>query len=284
MDTTEGQTKSFDAQLARARVWTLFVVFLGTYLGLIVFDRLMLQWPEPVRGVVSASGAALAALLWWGGVIVPKLKGWRLLTGDLPSGAMWPWVFGVGALPLMFQLASWAFRYSSTDAALAPPTSSLTGLVLHGALFVLILPVCEELLFRGILFRALRPRLGGAWAAVLSSALFALLHVNPVGAMLFGFANVLLYTRTRSLWACMAAHALNNLIVVGMEQAEQRRAVVIWLSQHPEITLPVMLACAVWLRWFMGQNWRTLADPLPPDAPSGPDAPAQTVFVEQRPA
>jgi membrane protease YdiL (CAAX protease family) len=278
MDTTKGPSQTFDAQLARAGVWTLFVVFLGTYLGLIVFHKLWLHWPTPVRGVVSASGATLAGLLWWVAVIAPKLRGWRRLPGELPSRAMWPWVLGVGVFPLTFQLASWAFRYSGPG-AMAPPASSVTGFVLHAFLFVVLLPVCEELLFRGILFRALRARIGGAWAALLSSALFALFHLNPLGAMLFAFANVLLYTRTRSLWVCMAAHALNNLIVVGIEQVERHSVTVIWFSQHPEITLPVMVGSLAWLRWFMGQSWRTLCDPLPPDTPYGPDAFAEAELV-----
>ncbi|WP_310093695.1 CPBP family intramembrane glutamic endopeptidase [Pseudoxanthomonas sacheonensis] len=93
---------------------------------------------------------------------------------------------------------------------------------------VLIAPAYEELLFRRVLFGRLwasgRPWLG----VLLSSAAFALMHEIPgttgnswqATSMLWltygflGAAFAFVYWRTRTLWAAIGAHALNNAIAL----------------------------------------------------------------------
>jgi membrane protease YdiL (CAAX protease family) len=82
-----------------------------------------------------------------------------------------------------------------------------------GAFAVVIAPVAEEFIFRGMLFPFVKqlgfPRL--AWFGV--SALFALIHVNAdTFVPLFAFALALtwLYEKTDNLLAPIAAHALFN--------------------------------------------------------------------------
>ena len=79
-------------------------------------------------------------------------------------------------------------------------------------------PVAEEFLFRGFMFPALR-RWRGTWpAAVIVGSLFGLIHVagSPLEfiplLMFFGIALCLLYVRTKSLYPCIALHALNNSV------------------------------------------------------------------------
>ena len=93
---------------------------------------------------------------------------------------------------------------------------------------VLIAPAYEELLFRRVLFGRLW-RAGKPWLGVaLSSAAFALMHEIPgmggntwqATALLWGIygamgaAFALVYWRTRTLWAAIGAHALNNAIAL----------------------------------------------------------------------
>ena len=47
-------------------------------------------------------------------------------------------------------------------------------------------PVCEELLFRGLVFGSIRRKISGCQAAVLTSALFSVLHGSPI-QMLYAF-------------------------------------------------------------------------------------------------
>jgi membrane protease YdiL (CAAX protease family) len=75
-------------------------------------------------------------------------------------------------------------------------------------------PLSEEMFFRAFVFRVVERRLGPAAGLVLSSGLFAAVHVEAAwlpGAFVAGLGLALLYARTRSLPAAAAAHAGINL-------------------------------------------------------------------------
>jgi membrane protease YdiL (CAAX protease family) len=82
-------------------------------------------------------------------------------------------------------------------------------------------PICEEIVFRGFVFTALRNWRGTWPAAIVTALLFGAAHaasatVNaliPLAVM--GFALCLLYRYTGSLYACILAHALNNSVGIG---------------------------------------------------------------------
>jgi CAAX protease family protein len=94
-------------------------------------------------------------------------------------------------------------------------------LVLSAALTCVIAPIGEEFLFRGFIFTALRNWRGTWTAAVLTGALFGLVHVGSAPALDLvplaglGFGLCLLYRATGSLYPCIAAHALNNSLAFG---------------------------------------------------------------------
>jgi membrane protease YdiL (CAAX protease family) len=95
-----------------------------------------------------------------------------------------------------------------------------------GFFAVVIAPVAEEFLFRGLLFSAAQ-KMGWrmlAWAGV--SFLFALIHHNaPIFVSLFVFALALtwLYKETGGLLAPIAAHVLFNATNLG---------ILLWQIQH----------------------------------------------------
>jgi uncharacterized protein len=94
-------------------------------------------------------------------------------------------------------------------------------LVLSALLTCVIAPIGEEFLFRGFIFPALRNWRGVWTAAVLTGALFGLVHVGSAPALDLvplaglGFGLCLLYRATGSLYPCIAAHALNNSLAFG---------------------------------------------------------------------
>jgi membrane protease YdiL (CAAX protease family) len=101
-------------------------------------------------------------------------------------------------------------------------------IVYLGVFAVVIAPVAEEFIFRGMLFPFIKqlgwPRL--AWFG--TSFLFALIHLNaPTFVPLFAFALALtwLYERTDNLLAPITAHALFNATNL---------AVLLWQIQHPQ--------------------------------------------------
>ena len=80
---------------------------------------------------------------------------------------------------------------------------------------VILTPVLEEIVFRGLLFATLRRRLPLAAAAPASAAVFALAHGYGLLGFLAVFWSGLLwavaYEKTGSLLPSIAAHAVDNL-------------------------------------------------------------------------
>ncbi len=90
---------------------------------------------------------------------------------------------------------------------------------LHGMwgllLMVVIAPIVEEIIFRGLLYRMLRER-WGVWVSVLvSAAFFSLVHhgllISP--QLLGGIVFALAYEWSRSLWVAIALHMGANAAV-----------------------------------------------------------------------
>jgi membrane protease YdiL (CAAX protease family) len=82
-----------------------------------------------------------------------------------------------------------------------------------GVVTLVLAPVAEELLFRGVIYAWVR-QISRPWIAVLiSSLLFALVHANLLAFLplfLFAVMLALLYEKTRNLLACITAHAVFN--------------------------------------------------------------------------
>jgi membrane protease YdiL (CAAX protease family) len=74
--------------------------------------------------------------------------------------------------------------------------------------------ITEEIMFRGVLYPALRARWGVTKAIVLSAAVFALAHPTLPGGFLplwlLGVSFAIVYERRGSLWPGILMHALNN--------------------------------------------------------------------------
>jgi membrane protease YdiL (CAAX protease family) len=84
---------------------------------------------------------------------------------------------------------------------------------------VFVVPVAEEVFFRGYVFRVLTQRAGLVAGIAISSAMFSAVHLNPSGFVIYlGIGTVLawIYYRTGNLLAPIAAHMVHNSIVLGM--------------------------------------------------------------------
>jgi uncharacterized protein len=111
-------------------------------------------------------------------------------------------------------------------------------LVLSAALTCVVAPICEEMLFRGYIFTALRNWRGTLPAALITAVLFGGVHVGSAPALDLiplaglGFGLCLLYRYTGSLYPAIVAHALNNsLAFASLEN---------WTWQ-----MPVLMACSL---------------------------------------
>lgn len=100
-------------------------------------------------------------------------------------------------------------------------------LAIAGFIAIVMAPIVEEVVFRGVLFRALQDRLGMWTAAVLSSAIFAVIHVEvllsqPValgGLFAVGLVLAIAYHRTGNLLVPILGHAVFNASSLGLALA-----------------------------------------------------------------
>ena len=95
-------------------------------------------------------------------------------------------------------------------------------------LAVVLAPIVEEIVFRGLFFGWLRERWGTVAGAVISSFVFAAIHASLTALVALFLVALLLcaiYVRTRSLYPCMLYHAMLNaqtllLLAFGPESLE----------------------------------------------------------------
>jgi hypothetical protein len=153
--------------------------------------------------------------------MVARPRPWQF---GLRRTRLWPAAGWVAATYLAFLVFSAVFvTVFGVDAEEDLPQDlgvedSDVALVASALLICVMAPVAEEFLFRGFMFPALR-RWRGTWpAAIIVGSLFGLIHVagSPLEfiplLMFFGIALCLLYARTKSLYPCIALHALNNSV------------------------------------------------------------------------
>jgi uncharacterized protein len=115
-------------------------------------------------------------------------------------------------------------------------------LALSAALTCVVAPICEEFLFRGYIFTALRNWHGTWLAAVITGIVFGGVHAGSAPALDLvplaglGFGLCLLYRYTGSLYPCMAAHSLNNSLAFASLEG--------WGWQAPVLMVGALLAIA----------------------------------------
>ena len=69
--------------------------------------------------------------------------------------------------------------------------------------------------FRGFLLQRFAAKWGTSIAIIVVAILFALLHVDFLGAIVFSVVLSIVYIRTNSLLMPIAIHMLNNAFVIG---------------------------------------------------------------------
>lgn len=206
----------------------------GEHLGDPVSLVSSLGQPSAIAIIVMtlfSTGAAALLVYWWRrrASLEERTSSHRAALRFQTWG--WVGVAGVATFVISTALGALGERYgirpqpSNLSLIQAASATHPVFMLLFG---VLIAPAYEELLFRRVLFGRLW-RAGKPWLGVaLSSGAFALMHEIPgmggntwqattllwgiYGAM--GATFALVYWRTRTLWAAIGAHALNNAIAL----------------------------------------------------------------------
>jgi len=217
-------------------LYTIFLSFLATRAALQIGLPLILRsllGPGTVRVSVVVD-LLLSITLLFVSLAVPFVVYRRLkpivglTAADIGLRSRRPWadiVWGIGgytiAIPLLMAtiaFSSWLFRGIETP--LNPAITEFAGTrsaLVQALIFtqaVVMAPLVEETLFRGIFFRALTPRAGRIGALLIASAVFALLHpqlpLGFLGIFVLGALFNTLYLLRGSLIPSMVAHAINN--------------------------------------------------------------------------
>ena len=136
-------------------------------------------------------------------------------TGLRVAAGRWVWL-ACGIAPVLYLLVSfvlsllpeaWLESYAEASAALAQ-----TGLITVIAT-VVIAPIVEEVIFRGLMLSRLRRAMPGWLAVVISALVFGICHgqiIWMVYAFVLGLIFGFLDLGARSIWPSLAAHLLFN--------------------------------------------------------------------------
>jgi membrane protease YdiL (CAAX protease family) len=169
---------------------------------------------------VGLAELLLVVPVWW--LTVHKYKvGWDALGLRGFSGAMVGLGCGLMILAFSFNLVYGTFLALfdlRAQVDLVPIFAELSSPWWLLAAGILVAPVVEELFFRGFVFAGLRGRYGWPKAALVSSALFAVIHLQPLAippVFIMGTIFAILYQRSGSLWPAILMHLATNALGLG---------------------------------------------------------------------
>lgn len=207
--------------------------FGGLLVVLVVVFGLGLPTHDTAASGYTLLAEALAGVgMWWlGGLLAARYGGWRAAFGlDLPGardvGTVVGWVFlqlGARLVLLIALPEGWSETHGGNTEGISDLTT--TGLVLTAISTVLVAPLVEELGFRGVVLRGVLRRSGFWTAALVSSALFGMLHalgaaraaaipMLVLATALFGLLQCVLVRRTGRLGPAIGVHAGMNALVL----------------------------------------------------------------------
>ncbi len=174
-----------------------------------------------VGGLLLLTYAGQAGAAWVSG----RTRGVSSLgsIGFWPIAPVVPWVLaavGVAAGMRVFEMVYEALLRAG-GVALSGQNLDMTRILPPGVfgtaftvvLLVVIAPIAEEVVFRGVLLSAFRARWGDVAGITVSAAIFSAVHLNPYSFLplfVLGASMGALFVKSRSLWTAVIAHAAFN--------------------------------------------------------------------------
>ena len=127
-------------------------------------------------------------------------------------------LFTTGVEGLQLLLINWLVPESSSAWMEGPVLLRDQNVVINMVniiLVVLIAPLMEEFVFRGLILQRFMRKTSAPQALILSSILFGILHFEfLLSATLFGIFMGLVFLKTRNLWVPVILHVANNGCIV----------------------------------------------------------------------
>jgi membrane protease YdiL (CAAX protease family) len=87
------------------------------------------------------------------------------------------------------------------------------------ALAVVAAPLCEEFIFRGLIYGGLRRSMSAPQAMLMSAAIFAVVHppLSMLPVFVLGLCTAWTYERSKTLLAPMLVHATYNAVILSLQ-------------------------------------------------------------------
>lgn len=222
-DTTTATPRSWKNNRI-ARVLIMFASLMAIYIGGMIAMQLAAKKMTVNPMALEAIGVGLTIIvsLWAYAALVHRLEKRRpvaeLRAGDAPRGLIVGFIVGVAVLTAT--IGAIMLLHDAVVTLDAPPVMPF-GIITMAA----ISGVCEELIFRGALFRITEEMFGTLVALLISGAFFGGAHIGNPNATLLSSAAIAIeaglllgfaYTATRSLWLPIGLHAGWNLSEGGL--------------------------------------------------------------------
>lgn len=195
--------------------------------------------PETTQAALVVAIITAGLILAVGGYGLARRRGLDAQSFGLGRVA-WPWLLAALVLAALFNwgdgiVSDWLDPTGQLQQDMAegflPMRQSLLWAIAVAVAMGPVTAVGEEILFRGLLYRWFRERMGVAIAALLSAAIFAVVHfyflqvpglpgqVMTLEIVVFGLIAAALYQASGSLWPPILFHALSNTAVVFLAYA-----------------------------------------------------------------
>lgn len=172
--------------------------------------------------VALASSLLLAAMIWGFalrrspqpkaalGLVKPKGRVWLKIIA-----AMGIFIIATALITALVDVLWAGFDADEEQELGLGQPDGLLNFVGMALLLVVVTPLTEEMLFRGLLFGGFKSKWGFVPAALLSGLLFGAVHWQPnvvIATVVLGWLLAWLYHSTGSLWASIALHSLKNAV------------------------------------------------------------------------
>lgn len=228
--------------------WCLLVpvTVLGGYLVIVMICAAWVTNP-----VLAGTVAGIVVMIVFGAMRTLRPE-WLSFGPKTPPAAdmplFWPWVAITAVLMFLAgqTAAEWVYAHlGSAGFDQHTQTQQSSGFMLSLLVSLLVAPIVEETLFRGVLYPMLRKRAGALVAAVISSLLFALMHGNWVQAVAvipLGLLLALVAERTHRVWPCAVLHMIYNFAAMLLPQE---------VLQAMSVPLCIWLFVASWALVFV---------------------------------
>ena len=122
---------------------------------------------------------------------------------------------------------------------------------IYGAILkvVIMAPVIEEMIFRGVIMHGLMRNNSKFTAVFVSALLFALFHLNPwqfPATFVLGIVLGILMLRTRNIYLCILGHAINNgLVLISIQYWDEIQKTSFFQSNKPnQLIISALISAA----------------------------------------